>query len=704
MDEIGFKNKKDLKRRWSALSIMQRVSKRKRSLFWPPEREESLALSHYSFFPSKDVIKHKEKQDRLVFNPTSLLRVVWDTIISAQAVYLAITIPFSLSFWQKIDKNLIIPFEICFMIDFLLNFNTACYIHGVLVADRKRIFIHYLSTYFLWDFLSVVPYEWFLNDMEPDSGERFRFDYWHWPRLFWLMRLTRMTKLRRLIYNVEDNYPNPLIYFITRTLIFLLLAFLSCHWIACIMHTAWYYSLSYNGDMWQSYIEGIREQYLAKLEQVVVTMLTVGYGNMTPKSIPEKIVTIIIEGCASGFLGYLVGGIISTIRYSAKDSIYFVGLKRKMNIYLHKHHIPQPLGRKIMAYIDHLYQYQKQNILDEQEILSSLSQPMQREIYIKTRGDLLIKSAPFRDYSYKFLKYLGQKLEVELFSPSDLIFKQGEKNDAIYLVRQGSVEIFHHSTGTVYTEIREGKYFGEISFFLGRKRCASARSAEFSELFSLNREFFQKMLLKLPKEQELTNIIVNNCKGKDLSYLGVRCYYCLKMGHVVEECNEIVYKTDHDSVIKRANFLKNAGKRISRKDIDSERRREVVVLRRHSLQNIHGGEIDPMEQYQNRKTLIAKVKGYDIRKICKGRSRETMITVLKDDKEDTEEKNYYPNIPNYLQFSKNYTTKHKNRTLESPLKGSLIHLSAEYFSGDEHDRKKKKISDGNETMNSSLEI
>ncbi|CAG9314547.1 unnamed protein product [Blepharisma stoltei] len=685
-------------RRWSALSTRGKLPENAKKLFWNSENTESISLSKYSFFPTKGLIRKTEKVDKYVLNPTGLVKVTWDTIISAQAIYLSFMIPFSICFMQETDKRLIPLFEVCFVIDFLLNFNTACFIHGTLVKDRRRIFSHYLSSYFLWDLLSIIPYELFLSGMDIDSDNDHHFDYWYWPQLFWLIRLTRLGKLRRLIYNIEDIYPSPMVYMITRIFVFLLIAGLSFHWAACLIHSTWYFSLSTNGDMWKNYTKNIFDQYMKSFELATITMLTVGYGNITPQTIPEKMIIIVIQGCASLIIGYLFGGVISTIKYTAKDKIYFSAIRQKMSFFMKKHKLPRDLRYKIDTYLDHLYDYQKQNVLDEQDILGSLSQPLQREIYIRTRGNLLTRIPPFRDYSYKFLKYLGQKLEVDLFSPSDLVFKYGQIDRNIYLVRRGVVEIFHQKTGTIYTEIHKEKYFGEIGFFLGRKRCASARCSLFTELFSLNWEVFNKLLTKLPKEAEITNIIVNNCKGKDLSYLGVRCYFCGLMGHVVENCEKIVYKVNHDEIIKHANFSRKSNRKwISKEDVDQSPRKQEV-LRRHGLQNIQGKEINPIMFYQDRNNLITKVKGYDIRRVHKEKTREVMMTVINDDQDDILDKNYHV-FPTHLKFGEIYAT-YKRKTEENDFKGNEF----QHYTLDPRGNTKKRVSYGNETTYSSQEM
>ena len=48
--------------------------------------------------------------------------------------------------------------------------------------------------------------------------------------------------------------------------------------------------------------------------------------------------------------------------------------------------------------------------------------------------------------------------------------------------------------------MQEGNYFGEIAFFSGKERIASARSVDFSTLFVLSRSDFIRIMHKYPDD------------------------------------------------------------------------------------------------------------------------------------------------------------------------------------------------------------
>ena len=70
--------------------------------------------------------------------------------------------------------------------------------------------------------------------------------------------------------------------------------------------------------------------------------------------------------------------------------------------------------------------------------------------------------------------------------PGELIFREGEEADAMYVVELGTVEIIKaDGPMTALVTIGSGGGFGEIAFFDRGKRPASARASEASHLIRI---------------------------------------------------------------------------------------------------------------------------------------------------------------------------------------------------------------------------
>jgi CRP/FNR family cyclic AMP-dependent transcriptional regulator len=85
--------------------------------------------------------------------------------------------------------------------------------------------------------------------------------------------------------------------------------------------------------------------------------------------------------------------------------------------------------------------------------------------------------------------------------PAETLFRTGEPGDAMFIVRQGAVELFvKDTTGQkiLLHTARAGDFFGELSLFDGGPRTATAAAVEPSELIVLDRQDLLQLFQKHP--------------------------------------------------------------------------------------------------------------------------------------------------------------------------------------------------------------
>lgn len=82
------------------------------------------------------------------------------------------------------------------------------------------------------------------------------------------------------------------------------------------------------------------------------------------------------------------------------------------------------------------------------------------------------------------------------------IFKEGELNNAMYIILKGQVEILL-TTGKEQTKLAilsEGDFFGEISLFSAKPRSATAKAVSRTQLAVISsKQILENYLLKNPK-------------------------------------------------------------------------------------------------------------------------------------------------------------------------------------------------------------
>lgn len=94
------------------------------------------------------------------------------------------------------------------------------------------------------------------------------------------------------------------------------------------------------------------------------------------------------------------------------------------------------------------------------------------------------------------LKALEACVIERCFAPGDVIFQQGDHNDAIYLIRCGSVRIELNLEGKDHFHVAtfsRGDFFGDMAFLDGSARSANAIAITQTQLLELSRQCFDRI-------------------------------------------------------------------------------------------------------------------------------------------------------------------------------------------------------------------
>ncbi len=88
------------------------------------------------------------------------------------------------------------------------------------------------------------------------------------------------------------------------------------------------------------------------------------------------------------------------------------------------------------------------------------------------------------------------------YRSGERIFTEGDPSSALYLIKQGEVEIFQNRSGgpdEVLKTIVEGETFGELALCLESRRTASAQATTETFLLSIFRQELQEFALREPR-------------------------------------------------------------------------------------------------------------------------------------------------------------------------------------------------------------
>jgi len=223
-----------------------------------------------------------------------------------------IFIPFQISFEYDPQDNLL-RFEFIkntvFILDILLMFHTAINHEGHLILKRRIIMKSYLKGYFFFDLIGSLPYREIIGPSifyTSEAPDKF-------TRMILLFRCARFIRGIAFISKMKEKMLSQVVTGIMSLLKLLLYIIFLAHIVACIWHFVGMLVYNSYSQSWISAYgfldESIGERYVASLYWTLLTMITVGYGDITPVTMVERLVTVFAMLLGCGMFGYSMNSI-----------------------------------------------------------------------------------------------------------------------------------------------------------------------------------------------------------------------------------------------------------------------------------------------------------------------------------------------------------------------------------------------------------
>lgn len=507
---------------------------------------------------AKEEPAEKWWQTWYVFHPEAGLRVLWDMLILVFIIHQALSVPYFICF-NDVPSATSVQFEffmsLCFLLDILISFNTGFYIKGDLVLIRLQIVKTYLKFWFWMDIIASLPYNWFIGGVlstdSTNSGAYNAPKVLRIIRIFRflkILRLLRLAKLKKILIKIEDFIASNTLANIFVFAKLLALVMFIAHWTACLWFLIGDQDSESHPVTWVTNLnlqnKSFFEKYITSLYWALTTMSTVGYGDITPFTVLEKIYAMLTMIMASGVFAYTIGSIGSLVsKANAVENEYREQVVAA-NRYMKRKNLPNSLQFRVRRYLDYIWEVKKQNKMDEKSILVLLSEPLRDEIYSHIHGVVIKFCKIFEKFESNFIAQLAHTLINETFAPGDTIIEEGEMTTKMYFIMNGKVIIYHNFTKSFIRELGDKEHFGEISFFTEHPRCASVKCLDFLDVLSLTRLNLSCLIEKFPEASLINKQLAKSCEKGDYCSLLISCYICEEPGHYATKCSSLMVNLD----------------------------------------------------------------------------------------------------------------------------------------------------------------
>lgn len=237
-----------------------------------------------------------------------------------------------------------------------------------------------------------------------------------------------------------------------------------------------------------------KKRYIDSLYWSVVTMCTLGYGDIVPVTSGEKLFTICVTLISCFVFGYSVNSIGDILKEFLRVEEEFKGKMAKLNMYMKQRELNDDVSVKVRKYFEYLHKEKLSSNTEGAILIDSLEQDLKSEVLKDIYGKLL--------RSKKFFKLnvdvdnLALKIKEKTIGLHEYIYKEGHTANHIYFLLRGSIEVIKSQTNTTFQRIevtlpishssflipylhmhyQKGMMFGEIEFFTGELRQFTIRA------------------------------------------------------------------------------------------------------------------------------------------------------------------------------------------------------------------------------------
>eukprot|EP00929_Paragymnodinium_shiwhaense_P012184 TRINITY_DN11892_c0_g1_i1.p1 TRINITY_DN11892_c0_g1~~TRINITY_DN11892_c0_g1_i1.p1 ORF type:complete len:1137 (+),score=267.23 TRINITY_DN11892_c0_g1_i1:143-3553(+) len=440
-----------------------------------------------------------------IIEPQSPVRLVWDVIVIAVVLFSGITIPLGLgylgnsAFTDGLTGAIFLVADIVWPIDVILNFRTGLIINGRKIMDPRRIAREYARRSLTIDLLAAWPLM-----LTPEEGV-----LGFVLRSLKLLRVVRLNNLfERLELEFRDRQFGPL-----KLGLFVVY---STHILSCTWQLA-QQSDPHDRGSGMTWLD----DYLRDLYMVLMTMTTVGYGDIQVIGFGSRVFAIIMMLVSPIFFGTIVSmltHVTKTMFSNEADAAVHDAMR-----FMIRRQVPAEIRRRVEENLRH-HLDQENNMSISPELLSKLSPAVQRELTLELLRSTVLQFPLFRDANHTFVAELAQAHSTVGCVAGDIIVEEGQLERELVFVLQGRllVQLTSRSErkwlqcGSVFSEcqqqdlglleqveIESRAWFGEACLFdEGLIRAETAIALGSVELAVLDMAEYHRIVKKYPRVLE----------------------------------------------------------------------------------------------------------------------------------------------------------------------------------------------------------
>ncbi|EGR33189.1 hypothetical protein IMG5_060030, partial [Ichthyophthirius multifiliis] len=433
--------------------------------------------------------------------------------------------------------------------------------NGILITQKLQIIKQYIKNEFLFDIIELCL---FIISYQINSVSYLSY-----------FIISKKRKINKIITSYEKIFQlreRGLAY--SQFLQLFINIILVSHYSACIFHSiAQIEQENKYIDTWltQSHNQNTSwiQRYITCFYWSVVTMVTIGYGDIVAYTEVEKVFTIIMIFISCSVFAYSINLIGEQVKELNKEEVILKGKISRLNKYMYSRGLNLQIQEKVRRYCE--YVLREETMSDDQEaiqLINSLSKSLKEQVWLDLYQRILNKKSFFKlNFSKEFLQKLSLKMKERKIGPEEYIYQQGDNMDCVFFILSGEADQVikkdDKQQEIIVNNLKKGCSFGQLEFFSQQKRISSIRTKNSVQMAFVQFQDFKELL----KEYEQDNETYNQIKDQINIYNNIKAIYlqcpsCGEYKHTVDQCYCINFYLNKDKLIiqnqKNQNQIRDA--------------------------------------------------------------------------------------------------------------------------------------------------
>ncbi|KAL4505467.1 hypothetical protein ABPG72_002529 [Tetrahymena utriculariae] len=531
---------------------------------------QKIYLSILDIFSSGSCLQIQK--GKYLFSQESMMRLLWDILLTLLTLYLIIFIPFD-HVYQRQDNQFSSIFHdqvvfIIMILEIFVNLNSEIYSNGLAIKDRKVIFMKMLSKN-LRDLIVVLLYK-ISRDYRDTQSDLKYINY-----IVFIKYLDIPKKLNELETKLHfsESTQNWL-----KLLKLEIVVIILAHVAACIFLRIGISEAEQEQNCWIVKFEiddnTIWEQYLVSFYYMIISMVTIGYGDFYPTTLYERGYIIIVALLATNVCAYSFSQISEIVKFEQSKKENFNQGMINLNQKMKQNGISMTLQQKIRKFFEYHYfsLVEKKNETDQ--FVEQLPVKLRQQFCLETNQKLINSVYIFKILSDQCVQQISSSIKQKYLMPDEVLLESNTNNDCLYYINKGFLDIFTNFqvqtqcektklkekcsrqfiTGQlkednqkfnqkIFYRLNSQEVFGYESFLLGEQNQFGLKSYGKTIVSYIDRTSFMQILKQFPKDYEK----VLQIRDKAIFDTGInskirlKCVSCSSYEHQYLQCPFVIY-------------------------------------------------------------------------------------------------------------------------------------------------------------------